>query len=127
MKTGMAAKSSIGNTETGAVTDRDLLAALAGHQAGRERAVAHRTRRVVSASWGLIQEQKGGRKRTRSIALASLLMAILAVGPFVWRLTDDLIGGEQLSDPATQFSLMILVLCPVLVAAVIVAGWLRRS
>jgi len=123
----MPAKGSVGNTETGAGADRDLVTALAGHQAGRESAVAHRTRRVVSASWGLMQEQKGGRKRTRSIALASLLMAILAVGPFVWRLTDDLIGGEQLSDAATQFSLMICVLCPVLVAAVIVAGWLRRS
>jgi hypothetical protein len=123
----MPAKSSIRDTETGAVTDGDLLEALAGHQAGRESSVAHRTRRVVSASWGLMQEQKGGRKRTRSIALASLMMAILAVGPFVWRLTDDLIGGEQLSDAATQFSLMICVICPVLVAAVIVAGWLRRS
>jgi hypothetical protein len=123
----MLAKGSIGDTEAGAVVDRDLLEALAGHQAGRESSVAHRTRRVVSASLGLMQEQKGGRKRTRSIALASLMIAILAVGPFVWRLTDDLIGGEQLSDAATQFSLMICVLCPVLVAAVIVAGWLRRS
>jgi hypothetical protein len=123
----MPVRGSVGNTEAGAAVDSDLLAALAGHQANRESAVAYRTRRVVSASWGLMQEQKGGRKRTRSIALAAFLMAILAVGPFVWRLTDDLIGGEQLCDAATQFSLMICVLCPVLVAAVIVAGWLRRS
>ena len=121
------AKGSVGDTETGAAADRDLLEALAGHRAGRESVVAHRTRRVVSTSWGVMEEQKGGRKRTRSIALASSLMALLALGPFVWRLTDDLIGGEQLSDPATQFSLMICVLCPVLVAAVIIAGWLRRS
>jgi len=121
------AKSSVGDPRKSIGGDSELLSALAGHQADRESAVAHRARRVVSTSWGLMQEQKGGRKRTRSIALASLLMAILAVGPFVWRLTDDLIGGEQLSDSATQFSLMICVLCPVLVAAVIVAGWLRRS
>jgi len=40
---------------------------------------------------------------------------------------DDLIGGEHLCDLTTQLSLLVCVLCPALVAAVLVAGWLRRS
>jgi hypothetical protein len=73
-----------------------------------------------------MREQSAGRKRTRAIALASSLLALMALGPFIWRLTDDLIGGEHLCDTAAQFSLLVCVLCPALVAAVIVAGWARR-
>ena len=107
--------------------DRELLAALAGTRAAREGAVAHRTRRVVLASLGLMNEQKAGRKRTRSLALAGLLLAVLGMAPFVWRVADDMIGGEFLCDLPTQLSLFICVFCPSLVAAVLVAGWLRRS
>lgn len=107
--------------------DRELLAALAGTQAGRACAVAHRTRRVVLGSLGVMQEQKVGRNRSRSMAIAGLLLAGLGMAPFVWRVADDLIGGEHLCDLPTQLSLLICVLCPALVAAVLVAGWLRRS
>jgi len=107
--------------------NRDLLEALAGKQAGRDRAVAESTRRVVMASLGVMQDQKAGRKRTRSLALASLVLALLALGPFVWRVADDLIGGEHISDMATQTSLWVCVLCPAILAAVLVAGWQRSK
>lgn len=107
--------------------DRDLVSALAGTQAARDGAVAHRTRRVVLASLGQLQELKAGRKRSRAVALAVLLLVVLALGPFVWRVVDDLIGGEHMSDIATQFSLLICIFCPALVAAVLVAGWARRD
>ena len=105
----------------------DLLSALAGNQAGRERSVAHTTRRVVLASLGVMQDQKAGRKRTRAVALASILLVILALGPFFWRVADELIGGEFISDTAAEFSLWVCILCPALLAAALVAGWSRKK
>jgi hypothetical protein len=103
----------------------ELLAALAGKQAGRERVVAEKTRRVVMASFGVMQDQKADRRRTRSVVLASLLLALLAFGPLAWRVADDLIGGEHISDIATQTSLWACILIPAVLAAFLVAGWSR--
>lgn len=103
----------------------ELLAALAGKRAVRDRAVAHSTRRVVMTSLGVIEEQRANRRRVRALALAALLVALLALGPFVWRVTDDLIGGEHLADMATQMSLWLCIVCPAVLAAVLVAGWAR--
>ena len=103
----------------------DLLAALAGKQAVRDRAVAYSTRRVVMTSLGVIEEQRANRRRVRALALSVLLVAMFALGPFLWRVTDDLIGGEHLADMATQMSLWLCILCPAVLAAVLVAGWAR--
>jgi hypothetical protein len=105
--------------------NRDLIAALAGKQAGRERVVAENTRRVVLASAGVIEDQKADRKRSRSLALASVVLVILALGPFVWRVVDDVLDGEHWSDMATQTSMWVCVACPALLAAALVAGWSR--
>jgi hypothetical protein len=107
--------------------DGELVSALAGKQAGREQAVAFRTRRVVAASHGVMQDQKAGRKRGRALALASILLVVLAMGPFVWRVTDDIVSGEHWADLATQTSLWICILLPALVAAALVAGWMRQK
>ena len=125
-----------GGSETGAKDNRgpvsadsvsaELVSALSGKQAGREQAVAYRTRRVVLASHGVMQDQKAGRRRGRALALASILLVVLAMGPFVWRATDDIIAGEHWSDVATQGSLWICILFPALVAAALVAGWMRQ-
>jgi hypothetical protein len=116
----------VSNTNPGVgAAGGDLLEALTGKQAGRERAVADKTRRVVMASLGVMQDQKAGRQRSRSVVLASLLLLVIALGPFVWRVADDLIGGERLSDMATQFSLWACILCPAVLAALLVAGWTR--
>ncbi len=126
MRTAKLAGNTAGNAIAGAEDmKRDLLAALTGKDAGRDRAVAEKTRRVAMASLGVLQDQKAGRRRTRSLALASLLLALLALGPFIWRVADDLIGGEHIGDIATQASLWICVLCPAILAAVLVAGWSR--
>ena len=134
MKTAEWADNAAANPAAGAAADqasgaedahRSLLSALAGKQAVRERAVAHKTRRVVSTSLGVMQEQQAGRKRSRALALAALLLVLLALGPFAWHVTDGLLGGEHMADIFTQTSLWICILCPVILAAVIVAGWAR--
>lgn len=105
----------------------DLLSALAGNQAGRERTVAYRTRRVVSTSLGVMKDQKAGRKRNRSLALAAILVVGFALGPLVWRVADDMFEGEHISDLAPQIGLLVCILCSALVAAALVAGWTRRK
>jgi len=106
--------------------DRDLLTALAGCQAGRERAVAHRTRRVVQTSLGVMQEQKAGRQKVRGLALAALLLVTLGLGPLVWWAAENLIAEEHLGALACQLSLWVCIFCPALVAAALVAGWWKH-
>ena len=101
---------------------------LAGTQAGRERAVGHKTRRVVLASLGVMQDQKAGRKRGLALALAAILLVGLVLGPFFWRVADELIGGELFCDTATQLSFWAgILLCPAVLAAALVAGWSRKK
>jgi hypothetical protein len=106
--------------------DCDLLSALAGREANRECAAAYRTRRVVLASLGVMEEQKAGRRRHRAIALAALLLMAVALGPFLWRLADELFEGEHITDIAAQIALWACILSPAILAAALVAGWLRR-
>lgn len=106
--------------------EADLHAALAGQTADREREVAHSTRRVVMASLGIIKEQKAGRRRVRAIAIASILVFLLVFGPLIWWAVDNLVSGEHLGDLAGELSLWACILCPALLAAAVVAGWLRH-
>lgn len=106
--------------------DQNLLSSLAGKQARLDCAAAGRTRRVVLTSLGVMKEQNAHRKRNRSIAVAALLLILLAIGPTAWRLTDELIGGEHISDMTAQISLWSFVACTAALAAALVAGWLRK-
>jgi len=106
--------------------DRDLLSALTGTQANRECQVAWQTRRVVSASHGLMKEQAAGRKRIRAVALAAIVLVVLGLGPLVFWAVDSLIAGEHLSDATSQLALWVCILCPALVACALLAGWVRN-
>jgi Na+-driven multidrug efflux pump len=78
------------------------------------------------ASLGVMQEQKASRKRSRAVAVAALLLMVLALGPFIWHLADELFEGEHITDIAAQFALWACILSPAILAAALVAGWLRR-
>jgi hypothetical protein len=136
VKTAEWAKDAAAKPGAGAVADlgaraedahRSVLAALAGKHAARDRAVAQTTRRVVSTSLGVMQEQSTSRRRSRALAVAALLLVLLALGPFAWHVTEGLLDGEHMADIFTQTSLWICILCPVILAAVIVAGWARSK
>jgi hypothetical protein len=77
------------------------------------------------ASAGVMRDQRADRKRSISLAMAGFLLLVVALGPFLWRVADDLIGGEHWTDIATQTSLWVCLLCPGLLAAALVAGWAR--
>jgi hypothetical protein len=108
-------------------SERDVLSALAGKEADRERKVCYQTRRVVQTSLGVMREQKAGRKRGRAVAMAGILLVILAMGPFLWRVADDLLEEEPLSDIVTQVNVWVSLFCAALLAAVLVAGWARHK
>ena len=106
--------------------DPEVVERLAGCQAGLDIAVAQKTRRVVLASLGVMQDQSAGRRRIRAMAMAALLVIVLCLGPLVWWAADNLIADGHLGDVACQFSLWVCILCPALVAAVLVAGWMKH-
>ena len=104
----------------------ELLSALSGQDANRERSVAYRTRRVVLSSHGVLQERKQDKTRARSVALAVTLVVLLLIAPLLWEATDSLIAGEHLGDPRTQWSLWACIICPMLLGAALVAGWWKK-
>jgi hypothetical protein len=103
---------------------RNLAASLGDSE--RDRAVAHSTRRVVMASMGVMQDQKAFRKRSRALALAAIVVLLLAIGPLAWLVVDYFNSGGHFGDLNSEFTLWACVLCPALLAAALVAGWLRK-
>lgn len=112
-------------TKQGAHPAREFAATL--NRADRDREVAQSTRRVVLASMGVLKEQKTNRNRNRSLALAAILLLLLILAPLAWLAVDYFNSGERLGDLNTDFILWACILCPALLAAALVAGWMRHG
>ena len=104
----------------------DFISALTGLEANRTNAVAHRTRRVVVSSQGVLQEQKRGGNRTRSFALAGTIVLLLLLAPLACEASEDFFEGERTLDTGAQLAVWGLIACAAMLAAALVAGWMRR-
>ena len=90
-------------------------------------AVAQRTKQVVFASQGVLSDRKLCRQRTRALAIFAAAFVVLAVTPLLWWSFDTVIAGEHPGEFTSQIALWFATLCPALIAAALVAGWLRSQ
>lgn len=112
-------------TDTG--SHREVLSALAGCDAEMAQVAAHRTRRVVMASLGVMQEHKAGLRRNRALALAATLLVFFVLGPPIWWIADTLIEEERLTSAMSEITVWGFFLSTALVASALLAGWMRRK
>jgi hypothetical protein len=48
------------------------------------------------------------------------------IAPLLWEATDSWIAGEHLGDPGSELSLWACIVCPTLLAAALVVGWMKH-
>lgn len=113
--------------DNGRATRSELAEAMAGLSGERDRATADRTRRVVMASAGLLQEQRAGRKRIRAMALAATLVIFFVVAPPVWWIAESLIEEEHLTSMVSELAVWGFFSITALLGSALLAGWLRRK
>ncbi len=127
MKTAGPAHGVAPNPRTNPNDERDLVKSLAGVQANGDRSVANRTRRVVMTSLGVMKEQKAGSRRSRAVALAATLLIFFVVGPPIWWIAETLVEEGRLAGLTSQFTVWAFFVSTALLAAALLAGWLRRK
>lgn len=104
----------------------DLIEAVSGLQGDRERTVADKTRRVVMASAGVMQDQRAGRKRIRAWAIAATLVVFFIVAPPIWWLAETLIEEQHLTSTFGEIAIWGFFSITALLGSALLAGWLRR-
>ena len=104
----------------------DLIEAVSGLQGDRDRSLSDKTRRVVMASAGVIQDQQAGRKKIRAWAIAATLVVFFIVAPPIWWLTETLIEDQHLNSTFGEVAIWGFFSITALLGAALLAGWLRR-
>ncbi|HEX8926810.1 MAG TPA: hypothetical protein VF786_13515 [Terriglobales bacterium] len=104
----------------------DLIEAVSGLQGDRDRSLGDKTRRVVMASAGVIQDQQVGRKKIRAWAIAATLVVFFIVAPPIWWLAENLIEDQHLTSTFGEIAIWGFFSITALLGAALLAGWLRR-
>ncbi|WP_109487571.1 hypothetical protein [Occallatibacter savannae] len=104
----------------------DLIGAVSGLQGDRDRSLGEKTRRVVMASAGVMQDQKAGRKRIRAWAIAATLVVFFIVAPPIWWLIENLIEEQHLNSTFGEIAIWGFFSITALLGSALLAGWLRR-
>ena len=116
--------SAVGNHKP---SQSDLIEAVSGLQADRERTTAEKTRRVVMASAGVMQDQHAGRKKIRAWAIAATLVVFFIVAPPIWWLAENLIEEQHLTSTFGEIAIWGFFSITALLGSALLAGWLRRK
>ena len=104
----------------------DLIDAVSGLHADSDRTIADKTRRVVMASAGVMQEQHAGRKKIRAWAIAATLVVFFIVAPPIWWVAETLIEEQHLTA-LSELAVWSFFSISALLGSALLAGWLRRK
>ncbi|HXS75952.1 MAG TPA: hypothetical protein VN753_07240 [Terracidiphilus sp.] len=106
-------------------SQNELLEAVSGLQGDRDRTAADKTRRVVMASAGVMQDQRAGRKKIRAWAIAATLVVFFIVAPPIWWLAETVVEEQHLTTFG-EIAIWGFFSISALLGSALLAGWLRR-
>jgi hypothetical protein len=102
---------------------RDLVRSLAGPPSSADLALFARTRCAVRAAAAAQAERRRRQRNNLGWALAIFASMAFLLAPAIWSDVEHLLGGEHFADfPAQLALLLLLVLCPAMLAA-LMAVW----
>ena len=104
-----------------------VIAALAGTDGERERALGLRTRRAVHNAAAARSGARAEERRSLLIALVLTGALALALAPALWAGFDDILGGETLLDLPGMLIALGVFLCVAVAAALLLAGGKQES
>jgi hypothetical protein len=104
----------------------ELLAALSGLDANRDRALTNRTRRAVHEASATLQEGRHLSRKSTGIAILTLAGFIVLLSPAIWNSVDDMLGGDfQLDTPGIVAAMAFTLFAAVAAVLFLVGGQSR--
>ena len=105
----------------------ELIAALSGLDASRERALGNRTRRAVHNAAADLEEGRHLGRRSGAIALLVLAGFLMLLSPAIWSSVDDVLGGEFMLDLPGMVAALAFTLFAAIAAVLFLVGGQGRS
>jgi hypothetical protein len=106
----------------------DLIAALSGLDANRNRALTNRTRRAVHDAATDMREGRHISRRSSAIAMLILAGFLMLLSPAIWSSIDDAFGGGTLLDlPGIVAALAFTLFAAVAAVLFLIGGQGRRD